>query len=302
MIDNITLIVDSSVRIAATLLFAALGELVAERAGTLNISVEGAMLSSAFAAAYGSHATGSAYYGFLIGVVVGIAVSGVQANLSHRVRVNQFVTGLVLNLLAIGVTSFLLAEVKMAPVQFARVRIPGLASIPIIGDALFEQRAPFFLLYGLIPLVWWVLKRSRWGLELDAVGENPAAADANGIPVDVRRRQAIYFGGLLAGISGAYLSVGLIGAFTPNMTALRGFIAIAAVIFGGWTLWGTVAGTLLFGGAEALRVSLPALGLTITPQVLIALPYLAAIAAIALLSQRRRQPAALGQTFRRGFS
>lgn len=302
MIDDTTLILDSTSRLAATLLFAALGELVAEKAGTLNISVEAMMLSSAFGAAYGSHATGSAYWGFLIGVAVGVFVASIQGNLSHRIHVNQFVVGLVLNLLALGATSFLIAEIDMTPHQFDIVRVPGLASIPIVGEALFEQRLPFYLLYLAIPGVWWALHRSRWGLELQAIGENPQASDVSGVAVERRRRQAIYFCGAMSGIAGSYLSIGLIGAFTPNMTALRGFIAIAAVIFGGWTIKGTGAATVIFGGVEALRVSLPALGVTLNNQLLIALPYLAALATMAVFSQRHRSPGALGMSFRRGIT
>lgn len=302
MIDDISFVAESSVRLAATLLFAALGELVAERAGTLNISVEGMMLSSAFAAAYGSHLTGSAYAGFLIGVAVAVMVASIQANLSHRMRLNQFIVGLAINLLALGATSFLVAEIDLRVEQFPIVRVPGLSSIPIIGEALFQQRAPFYLLYAAIPAVWWILERSRWGLELQAVGENPQAADASSIRVQRRRRESVYFCGVMSGIAGSYLSIGLIGAFTPDMTALRGFIAIAAVIFGGWTILGTIGGTLLFGSVEALRVSLPAFGITLNAQFLIVLPYVVTLATMALFARRHRAPASLGKSFERGIT
>lgn len=302
MMADAAFLAESSVRLAATLLFAALGELVAEKAGTLNISVEGMMLGSAFAAAYGSHVTGSAYAGFAVGVAAALMVSSIQANLSHRVRINQFIVGLAVNLLVLGATSFLIAELDVRPEQFPLVRVPVLASIPVIGGALFEQRVPFYLLYGAIPLVWWILRRSRWGLELQAVGENPQAADVSGIAVLRRRRQAVYFSGLMSGIAGSYLSIGLIGSFTPDMTALRGFIAIAAVIFGGWTLIGTIGGALLFGSTEALRVSLPAFGVTLTPQLLIVLPYVVTLATMALFARRHRAPGALGKGFERGIT
>jgi general nucleoside transport system permease protein len=302
MIDDISLIAESAVRLAATLLFAALGELVAERAGTLNISIEGMMLSSAFGAVYASHLTGSAYLGFLLGMAVAVLVAAIQANLAHRIQINQFVLGIVVNLLVIGTTSFLWSEIDITPERFPMWRVPGLASIPVVGDALFHQRAPFFLIYLAIPLVWWILERSRWGLELQAVGENPQAADVSGIDVLRRRRQAIYFCGAMAGIAGSYLSIGLIGTFTPEMTALRGFIAIAAVIFGGWVVWRVVSGTLLFGGVEALRVSLPALGFTINAQLLIVAPYLVTLIAMAFFARRNRPPKALGKPFERGIA
>src|SRR5205807_8421817 len=138
-----------------------------------------------------------------------------------------------------------------------RLTIPLVSHIPIVGKPLFSERWPAFLLYPLIPAVWWLVQRSRWGLEVRACGENPQAVDVTGIDVNRRRRQALLLCGLLSGLGGAYLSVGEVGLFNQNMTAGRGFIAIAAVIFGGWTLRGTIAGCFLFGGADALRLALP---------------------------------------------
>ena len=300
MIHDITIILDSASRLAAPLLFVALGEMVAERGGTLNISVEAMMLGSAFGGALGSSATGSTVLGLLIGIAVGLAVAIIQAVLSHWFTINQFVVGLALNILVLGSTSFLLASIQMNPVQFGTWSIPVLAEIPLVGRALFEQKPPFFLLYVLVPLIWWVLWRSRWGLEIRAAGEDPDSSTITGIPVNKRRRQSIYLCGALAGLGGAYLSVGVIGAFSPNMTAGRGFIAIAAVIFGGWTIRGTVLGCLLFAWADALRLALPAIGITITPQVLISAPYLLALLAMLLFARGKRQPAALGRTFAPG--
>ena len=296
MIDNTELIFDSSIRLAATLLLAALGELIAERAGTINISMVGMLLSGAFAADYGSSVTGSATTGLIIGTLVGGLIGWSQANLSHRLKINQFIVGLIINLFALGATSFLAAELSFRPIRFAMQKVPFLESIPILGS-LFAQRTPFFLLYLLIPATWWLLYKSRWGLEIRSVGEDPAAASVSGIPVLKRRRQAVYLCGLMGGLAGSYLSIGHVGAFTPNMTALRGFVVIAAVILGGWTLRGAVAGALLFGGGEALRVSLPALGVTLYPQLLIALPDLAALLTLTLIGKSKRQPAALGSDF-----
>ena len=296
MIENTELILDSSVRLAATLLFAALGELVAERAGTINISLEGIMLSGAFAAAYASSETGSPTIGLVVGVLVGGVIGWIHANLSHRLAANQYVIGLVINLFALGATSFLAAQLTVRPVRFRIHTVPGLEAIPLLGT-LFSQRTPFFLLYVLIPLIWWMLYRTHWGLEIRSVGEDPAAASISGIPVQKRRRQAIYICGLMGGLAGGYLSIGHVGAFTPNMTASRGFVAIAAVILGGWLLRGAVFGALLFGSIEALRVSLPALGVTLFPQFLISLPYLVALLTLAVIGTSNRQPAGLAQDF-----
>jgi simple sugar transport system permease protein len=302
VIDDTTFILGSASRLAAPLLFVALGELLAERAGALNISVEAMMLGSAYSAALASDATGSPLGGLVVGVATGVAVAVIQAVLSHWLTFNQFVVGLTLNLLVLGLTSYLFAQVDMEPEQFGELRIPGLAAIPIVGDALFEQRWPFYSLYLLVPAVWWVLHRSRWGLELHAVGDDPVAADVSGVAVNGRRRQAIVACGALAGLGGAHLSVGVVGSFSQNMTAGRGFIAIAAVIFGGWTLWGTVAGCFVFGGADALRLALPAIGLTLNPQLLISAPYLLALTAMVFVARGRRQPSALGRGYRRAFT
>jgi simple sugar transport system permease protein len=297
VVDDVTVVVDSAARLSALLLFPALGELVAERAGTLNISVEAMLLSSAFVGALASSVTGSAGVGLLMAVACGLFVAGIQALLSHRLAVNQFIVGLALNLLALGVTGFLEASLELDSKQLGTWRIPGLAEIPIIGDALFDQTWIFFALYPLVPFTWWVLYRTRWGLQVRSVGENPESCAITGVDVKKRRRQAIYWCGLLGGLGGGYFSVGLIGSFTPNMTAGRGFIAIAAVIFGGWTIRGTIAACVVFGGTDALRLAFPAIGYELTPQLLIAAPYLLALLAMFLIRQGRRPPAALGRGF-----
>jgi len=299
VINVLTLMFDSAMRLAAPLLFVALGELIAEKAGTLNISVEGAMLSAAFAAVMGSSAFDSTIAGLVIGVGIGLLVGVIQGYLSHRLTVNQFVVGLTMNILALGLTGYLFASTDLDPEQFAVWRVPGLAEIPLIGEPLFVQRAPFFLVYLMIPVVWYVLHRTRWGLEVQAIGEDPQAADVTGIPVNRRRRQAVLIAGGCAGLAGSYLSIGAIGGFSPNMTAGRGFIAIAAVIFGGWGLKGAVAGCLLFGFMDALRLALPALGIELVPQLLIASPYLMAIGTMLLFAKSQRQPRALGLGFER---
>jgi general nucleoside transport system permease protein len=293
-------ILSSAVRLSVPLLFAAMGEYVAERAGTLNISVEAMMLAGAYSAAIGSSVTGNAGLGLLWGMFVGFIVGVIHGNFSHRLQVNTFVVGLTLNVLALGITNYLLAKVEMTSKQVGILTIPVVSHIPLVGKPLFSQRWPAFLLYALVPAVWWIVQRSRWGLEMRSVGENPKAADVTGIHVNKRRRQGLMWCGVLAGLGGAYLAVGEVGTFNSNMTAGRGFIVIAAVIFGGWTLRGTVAGCLLFGGADALRLALPALGYNINPQLLIASPYLLALLAMCFFAKRLRQPAALAQPFERG--
>lgn len=297
---DVETILTSAVHLSVPLSFAACGEYVAERAGTLNISVEAMMLSGAYAGAIGSSVMHNAGAGLLWGAAIGVVIGVIHGNLSHRLHTNTFVVGITLNVLALGLTSYLLNAVDMQPRQVGILTVPLLSHIPIIGEPLFSQRWPFFLLYALVPAVWWTVQRRRWGLELRSVGENPTAADVSGIDVNHRRRQSLVWCGALSGFGGACLSIGEVGTFNTNMTAGRGFIVIAAVIFGGWTLRGTIAGCFLFGGADALRLALPALGYMVNPQLLIAAPYLLALFVMCFFAARVRQPAALAQPFERG--
>jgi simple sugar transport system permease protein len=300
MSNDVTTILASAVRLSVPLSFAGVGEYIAERAGTLNISVEAMMLSGAYAGALGSSVSHNAAAGFVWGMAAGLLVGLIHANFSHRLQANTFVVGLTLNVLALGVTNYLLQKITMNPRQVGVWTIPVLSRIPVVGKPLFSERWPAYLLVGLVPAVWWVMSRSRWGLEMRSVGENPKAADVTGIHVNRRRRQGLMICGVLAGFGGAYLSVAEVGTFNSNMTAGRGFIVIAAVIFGGWTLGGTIAGCFLFGGVDALRLALPALGYHINPQLLIASPYVIALLAMCFFAKRLRQPAALAQPFERG--
>jgi general nucleoside transport system permease protein len=298
--DNIATILSSGARLTIPLAFAACGEYVAQRAGTLNISVEAMMLGAAFGSIAVASATGSATIGLAAGALIGVLIAVVHANLSHRAQINTFVVGLVLNALVLGLTSYLITISTFTGHQVGRVDIPVLRDIPIIGPMLFVQRWPAYLLLLAIPLTWWLVERSRWGLELRAVGENPQAADVSGIKVNHRRRQALLFCGLLAGLGGAYLAVGEVGSFNQNMTAGRGYLVIAAVIFGAWRLGRTMIGCAVFGLADAMRLALPALGITINSQLLIAAPYLLALLAMLVFATKHREPRALAQPFQRG--
>ncbi|WP_328779269.1 ABC transporter permease [Streptomyces canus] len=299
-LDSTTTILASGVRLTVPLAFAACGEYVAERAGTMNISVEAMMLGAAFTSIATASATGSPTVGLVAGVVTGLVVGFVHGNLSHRAQINTFVVGLVLNALVLGLTSYLITTNQFASHQVHMLSIPLLQDIPLIGKPLFSERWPAFLLFALVPLTWWLVERSRWGLELRAVGENPQAADVTGIKVNMRRRQALLWCGALAGLGGAYLAVGEVGSFNQNMTAGRGYIVIAAVIFGAWRLGRTLLGCLVFGLSDAMRLALPALGVTLNAQLLVAAPYLLALLAMLLFTTQHREPAALGRPFERG--
>jgi general nucleoside transport system permease protein len=286
---------------AALLAFAACGEWVAERAGTINISVEGMLLSGALLSAVGYHVSDSVVVGVLCGMVGGLLVAAVQANMSHSLAADQFVVGLTLNILVLGLAGFLDREVDPATTFAGRWEIPLLSDLPLIGQALFGQRWPFYLLYPLIPLSWWLVYRTRWGLEVRAAGENPQSSDVSGVHVNKRRRQTIYYAGLTSGLGGAFMVFVNVGSFDDSVIGGRGFIAIAAVIFGGWTLKGTMAGCIVFAGALSFRLSIQGLGYGLNSEFLQSLPFLVTILGMAVFAHRVRAPAALARPFVRGL-
>ena len=289
--------------IAATvLLFGALGELVAEKAGTINISLEGMMLAGAFAAAAGVDLTGSTWIALAMAGGAGLLVALVQANMSHRLTANQFVVGLVLNVLVLGIVGFLTSELEPQSEVVRRVKVPVLGEIPLVGAALFDQPWVLYLVFPLIPLIWWLLYRTRWGLTVRAVGEDPNASDVSGLHVNKVRRQTIYLAGITAGIGGGYFLFARSGRFEDSLIGGRGYIAIAAVIFGGWTLKGTVGGCLLFGLVASFALTIPSLGYeSVDPAFLAIAPAVVTIVAMAVFAKRVRQPAALARPFVRGL-
>ena len=291
-----------AMRFAALLAFAAIGETIAERAGTLNISLEGMVLGGAFAGAVGMHLSSSVTVGLMFAVAVGIAVAAVQANMSHRLSANQFIVGLALNTLVLGVASFLNTSIQPVSSAAHRFAIPVVSGIPLVGEALFYQPWPLYLVYPMVPGAWWLLYRTRWGLEVRAVGENPQAADVTGIDVNKRRRQSIYVTGLTAGLGGGYLVLGQVGRFEDAIVGGQGFIAIAAVIFGGWTLRGVIAGCLLFGTVNSFRLTLPTVGHELNSELLSAAPFVVTIVTVSFFAYRTREPRALARPFVRGLT
>lgn len=288
-----------TVRFALFLAFCATGEWVAERAGTINISTESMALLGAFYAAVISDQTGSLWLGLAAGISAGMFVGAIQGNLSHRLTANQFGVGLTLNLLVLGFTSYLL---KRQSLSGSRAKtIPGLDDLPGVFGEVLGQRLIGFLVVPVVALAWWLVFRTRWGLEVRAVGENPQAADVSRIDVNKRRREAILFCGATCGLGGAFLSLDTSG-FTRNMTAGNGIIAIAAVMFGGWTLRGTIAGCLLFGMAGALSFVVQAKGYDINLNLLGAVPYIAPLVVMAFFANRTRAPRSLARPFVRGLT
>jgi simple sugar transport system permease protein len=290
-------------RLAAPLLLAAVGELVVERAGIVNIGIEGMMLAGAFAAFAAAVATGSPAAGCAAGIAAGAAFGALFAAFAVARRADQIVVGLAVNLLALGGTGLaaraLWGGAIPAGPRWEDVAVPGLASLPGVGPVFFRQ-TPFVwaaLLFAVA--VAFFLARTRAGLRLRAVGESARAADAEGVSVPGVRALALVAGGALAGLAGASLSVAQTGTFTEGMTAGRGFIALAIVIFGRWRPAGVVLGALFFGAATALQFRLQARGLDLPYPLFLMLPYAIALGVLAFAAGRARPPADLGRAYRR---
>lgn len=289
----------SAVRLATPLTLAAMGELLSEKAGVLNISVEGIMLISAFAGAWAAWGTGNAGVGVAAGLGAGVLLAAVQALLSVRLRADQIVVGLGFNIFALGLTTLAARQVfgvrsRVNIAGLEKIAIPGLSELPLIGNALFNQHALVYASYAAIGLTWLLLRRTAFGLSVEAVGADPRSADKTGVPVFRTRSLAVVYMGALAGLAGAFYSVGDIHTFVEGMTNGAGYLAIAAVICGNWKVGQTVGACLLFGLATALQFQLPAMGIEAPVALLVMLPYLAALLAVSGIVGRQRAPANLG--------
>lgn len=289
----------AAVALGAPLLYAALGELVSETAGVINIQLEGMMLCGALAGVWGTAGSGSLVVGFLCAAAGGMALAAVHGALSFGFRANQVVSGVVLNIFALGATSFLFSSVLAvrltAPVPtLPELHLPLLGDLPLLGPVLFRHDLMVYLVYLAVPVLAVLRSRSTGGLMLSAVGERPVAAASLGVPVAGVRWLALLFCGAMAGIGGGQLVLAGLGLFTQNVTAGRGFIALAAVVFGRWRPLGTLAAVLLFAAADALQVRAQVLGIDLPAELLVALPYLVTLVALAGLLRRMRAPGALG--------
>jgi simple sugar transport system permease protein len=292
-------------RIATPILFAALGEAVAERAGMLNIGVEGMMTVGALAGFIAAHRSGSLWFGFAAAGMAGAAIGLVFGYVTSERGADHVVTGIVINLFCLGLSSLvyklMFAGSRAIPqVPPMRVlKIPYLSDLDFFGRAFFSHLPVVWIAFALVPVFWLLLSRTTYGLNVRAVGESPIAAETAGINVWRVRLTAIAIGGSMAGFGGATLSIAQLGAYLDHMTAGRGFIALAVVVFGGWQPWGIAGACLLFGGAEALQLRLQALGTPIPNALLLAIPYLLTIAVIAVFASRAAYPAAINQPYLR---
>lgn len=292
---------EATVRIATPLALAALGETMTQRSGVINIGLEGAMLLGALAGAVGGLWTASAWGGMAGGIAAGALMGLLFALLTVRLRCDQIVVGTAFTLGAIGLTgalyraAFGATGAALTLPAFAPVRLPVLAALPGIGPALFHQPAPTYVLYLLVPAVWIVATRTQLGLAIRAAGESPAAAAAAGIRVSALRIGATVFGAALGGAAGATLVLAQAGTFAERMTAGRGFIAIAIVVLGRWHPLGAAAAALLFGAASAVQFAFQAAGVNVPYQLVLMLPYVVTLLALAGVGGRARAPESLGK-------
>lgn len=290
--------------IAATpLVFAAIGELVVEKSGVLNLGVEGMMIVGAIAGFAATAETGSFLAGIVAAVLAGALIAFLFALLTQTLLANQVATGLALTMFGLGLAALVGQGYsgRSAP-QFPKLYIPGLTDIPVIGPLIFGQDALVYVSVALAAAVSWFLAKTRTGLIIRAIGENHDAAHAIGYPVVAFRYAVLLFGGGCAGLGGAYLSIVQTPLWVENMTAGRGWIALALVVFAAWRPWRAFFGAYLFGGITIVQLHSQALGLGIEPQLLAMLPYLATIVVLVLISYdgaraRLNAPANLGQTF-----
>jgi ABC-type uncharacterized transport system permease subunit len=307
---GLTVLLSSTVLLAMPTALAALGETVNERAGVLNLGLEGIMLSGALAAFLGDYYTHSPVVGALCGVAIGVLIGALKAFLSVTLKTEQVINGIAIVLFAEGITAFvyekLFSSVQPSISDIPNLKIPLLGSIPGVGPVLFDQNAMLYISVVVAAGVWLLLTRTRFGLSVKAVGESPEAADAIGVRVSKIRWIALLIGGGMAGLGGTVLIIGNLNLFEPNVTAGAGWVAIALVIFGRWNPLFVFGGTFLFGFTDALQVQVRAVSggtNTAVPYELFeALPYLVTLAVLVtstVVARRSAQPAALGIPFRK---
>lgn len=300
-------LIAGSVTLAVPLVFGSLSGVLCERVGVVNIAIEGQLLGGAFTAAIVASMTRNPFLGLLAAAVAGAAVSVVLALFSIKYLVNQIIVGVVLNVLVSGLTGFLFSTVMQAdpdlfnsPDRLPIVDIPVLSSIPLIGPILFKQSVVGYLMYIAVIVVWIGLFKTRWGLRVRAVGEHPQAADTMGIKVNATRFWNVTLGGAIAGIGGSFFTLVAIDSFTKEISGGRGFIALAALIFGRWNPIGAFFAALLFGFADNLQSIVTIIGTPVPSQFMAMLPYLVTVLAVAGLVGRSRPPAASGIPYVKG--
>ncbi len=290
----------STIAMATPILLAALGELLVEESGIINVGIEGAMLAGAFFALSGVYFTGSIAVGLTCGIAAAIAINAMLGVLLINLAVNQVVAGTALNIFAAGITGvfyrkfFGITGKAFIVSPMHALALGPLARIPFFGPMLFDQSPLVYLAFLLVPVFAWLIRRTRYGLRVRAAGERPEAADALGLGVYALRWQALIVSGVLTGLAGAFLTLVYANTFVENISAGRGFVALAVVILGQRNSWGLAAASILFGAAMALQFGLQALGTAMPYQLFLALPYALTLIVLAFFGGQARDPSALG--------
>jgi ABC-type uncharacterized transport system permease subunit len=296
-------ILASAIRLATPYLYASIGEAFAQTSGVVNLGVDGIMLVGGFTGFYVALTTGNLWLGLLAAMVVGLLMGLLMSLISVTLKAEQGISGIGLYMFGLGLSALLFKELVGTVLTidgFSPIRIPLLGNIPVLGDIFFNQSLLVYGAFLLVPLAWFVLDKTTLGLKIKSVGQNPAAADSLGVSVDRTRYFSVCLGAVLAGLAGASLSLSLVNLFQENLTAGQGFIAVALVYFGGWRPLGILVGALLFSTINALQLWMQVLGSNINSEILVMLPYLLTIVALAVAVNRARQPAALNRPFERG--
>jgi len=298
-------LIRAGIKLSLPLLVTSIGEIFAERSGVVNIGLEGMMLTGALGGMVGSYFTGSAWIGLMVGMAAGLVLAGVFSLVAIYVGADQIVAGAAINILALGLTGVIYRQIfgvtgsTLAVQTFEPLAIPGIASVPFLGDVISGHTAPVYIGFMLVPVSAWLLYYTSLGLIIRAAGEQPGAADSAGIPVQKVRFCCILVSGALAGAGGGYLSLAHANTFIEGMSSGRGFIALAIVIFGRWHPTGVMGAALVFGLANAVQFQLQAVGSTVPYQFFLMLPYVLTLVVLVIFANRSQPPKALAQAFER---
>ncbi len=293
----------SGIRLATPYLYASIGETFGQRSGVLNLGVDGQMLLGAFAGFYVVFNTGNLALGVAAAILVGALMGLAMAFVSVTLQAEQGISGIGFYLFGLGLSD-LLFQKTLGTVEtvsgFRPIHIPVLSDLPILGRVLFSQNLLVYIAYAMVPIAWFILNKTNFGLMIRSVGENPEAADSLGVSVSRVRYFTVTLGGAFSGLAGASLSIALLNVFQQNLTSGLGFIAVALVYFGGWRPFGVLAGSLLFSSVNALQLWVQTLNIPIPSDIAIMMPYVLTILALVVAVQRVRPPAALTKPFERG--
>lgn len=296
-------ILATGIRLATPFLLAALGEMFTQRSGVYNLGIEGIMLMGAFMGFFITWRTGNPYLGILVSLIIGALMGVLMGIVSITFKAEQGISGIGLYMFGWGLSGLLfrLYVGAITTIEGLRpLKIPVLSDMPYVGTIFFYHNWLVYLAYVLVPITWVILYKTTWGLKVRAVGTTPEAADTLGVSVDGIRYQCLILGSMLAGLAGAYLTVGQANMYADYITAGRGFIAVALVYFGRWSPLGILAGSLLFSMADSFQLWVQVLGISVPYELAVVLPYVITIMALAISFGRVWAPAALGRPYERG--